>query len=208
MNKKINIGIVVFAVVVAVSSVVMAETGSAGYGLSKLNTLRSVNLDSAASIYSGDASMAVPEPSKPEPVIDSDPIVVSDKDVMARNLDWYIKVAIAYSETSGQFNVKSNLIKLLWSGTLEEKYAFVYNKGDSYKFPERLISRYPGQQICVASHQEQECVNQLVCRMVCAAAGAAVGGVAGAVGAVVCNQVCESRPPDIGHPSPVGSAIL
>lgn len=196
--KKSNILIAVVVLVVAMGSEAKAATAGVGYDVNKLNTLRSENFDTAGGRNKGDMFISIPGLGKPTPVIASDTtsdlIFSSDKDAMEKHLDWYIKVAISYSETTGQLNVKNNLIKLLQKGTLEEKYAFVYNKGEVYEFPERFITRYPGQQICVASHQEQECVNQLVCRMVCAAGGAAAGGVAGAVGATVCNQVCESVP--------------
>ncbi len=190
---KGNMLIAVFAVMSIVSGIGAAYADE-NFTAGAMGSLRNVSFDTASGDHAGVECQVVPEPGKLVPAAD-------DSIGMENNLNRVIKVAIVYSETTGPVSIKPDLIKLLQKGTLEEKYAFVYNKGGSYEFPARFVTRNYVPQVCVSSHKEQECHNQLVCNIVCdAAAGAAAAGsgpAAGAViggGAAVCHKVCESVP--------------
>jgi hypothetical protein len=207
-NMRINtILITIFAITMLLVPGAKAAQAGTGLAAAALNTFRSVNFDSAGDSDNGSDSISVPEPGKPALIIASDamldPVSSSDKVAIGKDLDWHIKLAISYSAKSGQINVKNNLIKLLYKGTLEEKYAFVYSNGQKYQFPDRFVTRNTSQQICVSSHNEHVCNNKEVCKTVCAA-GAVVcyavtlpSGLPSQVcgpGAAVCNLVCAVVP--------------
>ena len=100
---------------------------------------------------------------------------------------------------------------------MKEKYNFVYNNEKSYDFPKRIVklehrsnqpnfgdlSKVKQGRTCVASHVEEVCINQPVCRVVCTAAGAGIGAAAGGgvgtavgigVGTQICKELCNLVP--------------
>ena len=145
------------------------------------NSLRAVSFDTANSAYTAREAIAIPEPGNPQ-------VSGDNKEALAVKLDWSIKTGIEYCELHKQFILKNKLIKLLQNGTFDEKYKFVYDIGEkSYRLN------------CLASHQEQVCIDREVCKNVCVAGGvvcyiASGGNKICGPGAAVCSLVCSMVP--------------
>lgn len=207
--KKNSILVAVFAIIIAASAAKAAEiidfNGAKGLKPQSMHDIFATGQNSLPAGISENIP-AAPMPEQPDEA--------QIKAFRKAFVDGIIKGAADYSSEKGMRGLAKDFQNLLTYGTYKEKFAFVYNKDVSYRFPDKIAAIKMNadkgaasdrfgmgnkSQTCFASHDEQVCNQKKVCRYVCAGTFTGLGSLGGGFGAGVglgighelCQDICE-----------------